>query len=199
MELKKQTVWLLTMLTVMVVLSAYYLLQGPTEQVPVAEQDNEAQPASEPGEIVIDTKELSSPPQGEEQGEPKGREAAQQTQPTANDSDFFIEYQMRRDALVEQQIEQYQNIIASDAAADVVAEATKKLQEIQSLHDASLNLEQLIKAQGYKEAVVIAKEDRVDVIVQADNLSKKEAVNIISLVTKTVNVPGKNVTVMVHP
>ncbi|HZG80302.1 MAG TPA: SpoIIIAH-like family protein, partial [Brevibacillus sp.] len=38
MILRKQTVWLLTMLAVMVVLSGYYLAKGPQEQVPTSGQ-----------------------------------------------------------------------------------------------------------------------------------------------------------------
>lgn len=198
MELKKQTVWLLTMLTVMVVLSAYYLMQGPSEQVPVASDEQEEKRQQE---IVIETEENTGKSLVEENGEidvdtgnteGKATGESEGTDP----SDFFIEYKMNRDAQQSKKLDRLQSIIASDESAEMIAEAKNELDALSERYDAQLRVEELIKGLGYEESVVVASENRVDVVVRAETLSKKEAVDVIGLVTEHIGVPGQNVKVI---
>ena len=57
MNTKRQTVWLVSMLGLMVVLSAYYLFTDEVDQVPVASE----QTSSETGQIEVSGVELMDP------------------------------------------------------------------------------------------------------------------------------------------
>lgn len=192
MVLKKQTVWLLSMLAVLVVLSAYYLVQGPSEQVPVTSKStNEAAgippaPADDKG-ISVETKQVTPQPEG-----------MPVTTPT---DDYFMGYKMQRDAQQEQEIGQFMEVMSnSDAKPAAIAEARKKIEELSALKDNQTQVEELVKSLGnYKDVVVIAKDDMVRVVVQAETLKRDKVVEIIGVVNQHMKVPGKNIVVSYKP
>ncbi|MDP4550195.1 SpoIIIAH-like family protein [Alkalihalobacillus macyae] len=164
MVLKKQTVWLLTMLSLIIVLSAYYIMTPGTDNVAfVGDQEqsqdeattNEAEETNAKGDVVSSS--LSS------------------------DEAFAalrLEIQEQRDAA----IEDYTAVIASEASADLRNEAHEQRQELMALSQQESVLENVIKSEGYSDAVVYTLEnDKVRVIVKADQLSNEEANNIMVL------------------
>jgi stage III sporulation protein AH len=172
MVLKKQTVWLLTMLTLMVVLSAYYLFNHQTvnlEEYSELEQQNLMDAL---GEIDSDFNLAPS-----------------------SDMDFFLSYKFERDTLRAQQLDQYSRMISSEVTAQKVAEVKGKLDEIHELAEAELTLESLLKSEGFEEAVVIADLDRVNVVVRSDSLERQQVLNIIHLVRNHFDVAGNQVVV----
>jgi stage III sporulation protein AH len=179
MVLKKQTVWLLSMLTIMVVLSAYYLIQGPVQQVPVAGKAKTDQ------SVKVDSKQVASD---------NGK--ALQSETAATGDDYFMGTKMKRDAYNSQKMDEYMAVMTNDKASSAdIAKAKEEYDKLASLQDTEMNVESLIKALGYNEAVVTSKEDRVNVIVEANKLDADNAVKIISLISKHMNVPGKNIVV----
>jgi stage III sporulation protein AH len=201
MVLRKQTVWLLTMLAVMVVLSGYYLVKGPAEQVPVTEELQE----DAIGDVQVDTKESAQPaPQTNPSEEDATTLETPSAQPADGDaavladtpSDVFQGYKMKRDALLQQQKDEQKAILMSpDATPQAAAEAKARYEELSTIEQATLTLEELLKASGYKDAVVSVQKDKVSVIVQKEKLSANEVVDIIAQVKQHLNVPGKNVSV----
>ena len=164
MVLKKQTVWLLTMLSLIIVLSAYYIMTPGTDNVAfVGDQEqsqdeatsNEAEETNAEGDVVSSS--LSS------------------------DEAFAalrLGIQEQRDAA----IEDYTAVIASEASADLRNEAHEQRQELMALSQQESVLENVIKSEGYSDAVVYTLEnDKVRVIVKADQLSNEEANNIMVL------------------
>jgi stage III sporulation protein AH len=167
MVLKKQTVWLLTMLTLMVVLSAYYLFNHqPTDMNDFAdgneladmEQDNFLNTL---GDVNSDM---------------------DMSVESMTDDDYFLSYRMEREATRAEMIEHYSEIISSDATAQAIAEAVGKQNEIWERAEAEMTLEELLKTEGYEEAVVVADADRVNVVVKSDTLDRRQVLNIIHLV-----------------
>lgn len=184
MVLKKQTVWLLSMLTIMVVLSAYYLVQGPVEQVPVATQvpNQEADP-----NIEVDSKQMTD-------------QEEQTVQVIPGSADYFVEVKMNRDAWNSQRLEEYMEVWTnSEASAEAIAQAKQSYDQLLSKQDTEMNVENLIKALGYNEAVIITKEDRVNVIVQAEKIEPKQVVEIMSLINQHLEVPSNNIVVSYKP
>ncbi|GGK19040.1 stage III sporulation protein AH [Caldalkalibacillus thermarum] len=188
MVLRKQTIWLLTMLTLMVVLSAYYLFNGSPEYdyVTLDELDKEAE-----GEEVsldeIDWVDTISDMNGDFTLEEAG-----------NPLDFFIAYRIERERQRADKFEEYQNMMnASEATAQTVAEAQAKIEAIWDQEETEYTLENLIKQEGYEDALVIyTKNEGINVIVRSDEeLDKKEVLKIIHLVRKHLDVPGHMVTV----
>jgi stage III sporulation protein AH len=205
MVLRKQTVWLLTMLAVMVVLSGYYLVKGPTEQVPaLTEEQKQVEPLSG---VEVDSKQTDTP--APDASPVEGQNGTNGTPATDNSnssnetiavadtpSEVFQGYKMKREALTQQQKDEQLAIMSSsDATPQAVAEAKAKYEELSNMESATLSLEEMLKASGYKDAVVFVQNDKVTVIVQKEKLAANEVVEIIAQVKQHLNVPGKNVTV----
>ncbi|MCF6094450.1 SpoIIIAH-like family protein [Microaerobacter geothermalis] len=184
MTLKKQTIWLLSMLTLMIVLAAYLLFSTPVNRIQIV--DNNQEQNSE--EMVTITENIPIP----EGNQP-------QSSVLKNSNDYFVSYKLQREILRSQQIEQLKEVLTSDASAEAIAQAKASIDKIQALEDVELQLEELIKAEGYNDAVVISKDDRVTVIIQSDEPERTQIVKIIKLVSDQLKVSGSNVTVSFKP
>ncbi|AUM64617.1 stage III sporulation protein AH [Brevibacillus laterosporus] len=228
MILRKQTVWLLTMLAVMVVLSGYYMVKGPNDQVPATTDHKEAQKEDQSiTGIEVDTKQLDQPMQDAKPVESKGevdkataqssgkdvekpnQKAANKTPATAPDTttlpapesaDVFQGYKLKREAMTQLQKDEQTAIMTnSNSTPQAIAEANTRLEELSTLEQQTLALEELIKTKGYKDCVVNTQKDSVSIIVQKDKVDSKEAIKLIALAKQHLNVPGKNITVSFQP
>lgn len=220
MILRKQTVWLLTMLAVMVVLSGYYLVKGPQDQMPTSGQQQAVQKQEQITGVVVESKQVEQPPQatpvnGKNENQvaavqptdtqapaAQSNPAPQQTVGNAvvpvaeTSSEIFQGYKMKREAQLQQQKDEQLSIISSsDSSAQAVADARTKYEQLSTQENATTNIEEMLKANGYQDAVVFVQNDKVTVIVQKDKLSANEAVDIIAQVKQQLNVPATNVTV----
>jgi stage III sporulation protein AH len=205
MMLRKQTVWLLTMLAVMVVLSGYYLVKGPNDQMPaLSEEQQQEEPIAG---VEVESQQTdqpapeATPVEGQNSALPNQAEgsadsADQALTVTDTTSDVFQGYKMKRDALLQQQKDEQLAIMSnSEATPQAVAEAKAKYEELSTLENATISLEELLKASGYKDAVVYVQNDKATVIVQKDKLDANEVVSIISQAKQHLNIPATNVTV----
>ena len=214
MMLKRQTVWLLTMLAVMVVLSGYYLARGPQEQVPVSGEQQAVNTQEPISGVVVESKQVDHPaeaapvdaPEEESAQETEAPEVAAAEEPTAaadsampvadTTSEVFQGYKMKREAQIQQQKDEQLAIMNNpDSSPQAIVEAKAKYDELSTLDSATLNVEEMLKASGYQDAVVFMQDDKVTVIVQKDQLSASEAVEIIAHVKQHLDVPATNVTV----
>lgn len=221
MMLRKQTVWLLTMLAVMVVLSGYYLVKGPQEQVPALGREQQSPQQQDPlAGVVVESKQTDKPapdaapvegkpdvsadssqtpaasPDAVPQAAGKKDEGSAQMTVGETAAEIFQGYKMKREAQTQQQKDEQLAIMSSaDATPQAVAEAKAKYDELSKIETATMGLEEMLKASGYKDAVVFVQDGKVTVIVQKDKLNADEAVDIIAQVKQHLNVSASNVTV----
>ncbi|MCS1350778.1 SpoIIIAH-like family protein [Mechercharimyces sp. CAU 1602] len=180
MSMNKQTVWLVTMLTLMVVLSAYYIVTGPVEP---AEQGNKE--AAEKVDADVKTKSGV--------GEPS-EEAVKEA------GDYFVGYQMERQALRSKLSSEYMEKITDPAASEEqIDEAQAKLNELMEVDNTETVLEELIREEGYQDAVVINNDAHVNVIVQSDQLKSAQVVKLVTLTKKQMGVAANQVSVTYRP
>lgn len=188
MSMNKQTVWLVTMLTLMVVLSAYYIVTGPSE--PVGQTANENEEAKETADVKVDIKTVDSAKQSEKTEEVLDK---------AND-DYFVAYQLQRNTLRQKMTEDYMKVLTNpDASKEQLEEARNKIDELMKVDKQETVLEELIRKEGYNDAVVITGDSHVDVIVQSDKLTHAQAVKLISLVKQHLDISPMNVSVAYKP
>ncbi len=210
MVLRKQTVWLLTMLAVMVVLSGYYLVKGPNQQIPALGEDKKQEAPI--GGVDVESKQTDKP--SPDATPVEGTTSAADGKTTDADgtsqdkspevvadsaSDYFQGYKMKRDAMMQQQKDEQMAIMMNpEASPQAIADAKAKHEELSNIEQSTLSLEELLKAKGYKDAVVNVQNGSVNVIVEKDKLDAKEVVDIIALVKQQLNVSGSNVIVSFH-
>ena len=181
--LKKQTVWLLTMLSLLIVLSVYYVLTPKDNDLAFVDQGGDDQ------ETNAD-QESSSLENGEE---------AEVTDITnlANDELFTtIRLEIQDDRSREEA--RLESIVSSSTSS--IEEKDKALKEIDAISTIATTekiLEQsIISEQGYEDVLVRnSNGDKVHVHVRADELSAEEALKIMQMVRDEFN---RDITVEVN-
>ncbi|MEC1580169.1 stage III sporulation ratchet engulfment protein SpoIIIAH [Bacillus subtilis] len=215
--LKKQTVWLLTMLSLVVVLSVYYIMSPESKN---AVQMQSEKSASDSGEIATekapakqDTKEKSGTEteKGKEDGTKGTKDSSADKETSAEasekgtvvtetaDDDLFTTYRLDLEDARSKEREELNAIVSSDdATAKEKSEAYDKMTALSEVEGTEKQLETLIKTQGYEDALVNAEGDKINITVKADKHSKSKATAIIDLVAKEIKTM-KDVAVTFEP
>lgn len=191
MVLKKQTVWLLTMLSLVIVLSVYYVT-SPGDQYALMTNEEEQEGTEEQAAM-------------ENEDSMNGAEVAVEeledgTYVSSTSSDELLtQLRLQIDEERARLREELQTVAAS---VEVTAEEkSKALDKIQTLHDVATKekiLETLIRAdKSYADALVKAEGNEVRVIVNANEKSKKAANQIMQMVRDEMG--NKMVRVEFHP
>ncbi|WP_226667601.1 SpoIIIAH-like family protein [Metabacillus litoralis] len=199
--LKKQTVWLLTMLSLVVVLSVYYVTSPEDGTGNMAmtgeEQANDAATSEEKAEEEKPAEEGVE--EGTEEGAEKGEEAEAEGEvqteefedgtvisSVTNASDeLFTELRLQLDDQRNELKEQLQTIVASNDASP--NEKSDAYDEMEALTDAAKKesiIETLIKSKGYEDALVRADGNNVKITIKAKEHDKSSANKIMALVSE---------------
>ncbi|MGE6629363.1 SpoIIIAH-like family protein [Bacillus sp. NPDC077027] len=187
--LKKQTVWLLTMLSLVVVLSVYYIMSPQGENAVTVEDTKpkgteEKKTETEKGpdkdsEKKSTDKETSGKQEDVETSGEEGKVISEQT-----DDELFTTYRLELEDKRSKKREEYNEIVSSDdATAQEKSEAYDQMTALSEAEGTERQLETLIKTKGYKDALVSAEGDKVSITVRSDKKSKAQAADIIDLVT----------------
>ncbi|GGJ62431.1 stage III sporulation protein AH [Anoxybacillus voinovskiensis] len=170
--LKKQTVWLLTMLSLVVVLSVYYVTAPKDMNDSVAFMNDQTK--------TNDGKEKAKGDAAVQETEAKGEKV---TSSIASD-DVFTALRLQIEDQRSRLRDQLNAVVASTSAtAEQKSEAMDKIQQLEALAEKEATLETLIKSKGgYEDVLVRADGDTVRVTVKAKTSSKQAANEIIQLV-----------------
>lgn len=184
--LKKQTVWLLTMLSLMIVLSVYYM-SSPNEG-DLAFINDEANDETTTGNF---TEEMSEEVGSGDEDSPVTEESDTNT-PTNDESeisststdDLFTAIRMELEETRSSRLEQLENIVASSAAStNEKSQAYDEMKQLDNLSSKELIVEETLKTEnGYSDVLVRTKDDNITVTVKADKLSETEANGIMQMV-----------------
>ncbi|SHE45706.1 stage III sporulation protein AH [Seinonella peptonophila] len=162
MTVNKQTVWLVSMLTLMVALSAYYIVTGPSQPVQQANQ------MMQKPKLDLQMKEV-------EQGKPVSKQMGKH--------DYFVNYHLQRDTLRSKLTEEYMRTLSNPRASEKELKvAEQKVNQLMKVDQQESSLEEAIRKEGYRDVVVMNHQNKVDVIVQGERLTSTEAVHLISMV-----------------
>ncbi|MGE7119751.1 SpoIIIAH-like family protein [Peribacillus sp. NPDC046944] len=192
MLLKKQTVWLLTMLSLVVVLSVYYL---------TAPEENAADlPATEEQKNQTES-------QTESKGDSK-EESKKEMETSTGDNGSSVtiasgdEFEALRMQIEDERAKLNEELTVkmgdTDLSAEERDEAYAKIEQLSETKVKENIIENLIVAMDYNAALVRVDGTDVKVSVKADKQTKTEANNIIRLVRKEVE-NAQNVVVNFQP
>ncbi|MBB5173076.1 SpoIIIAH-like family protein [Texcoconibacillus texcoconensis] len=205
MVLKRQTVWLLTMLSLIIVLSVYYLTTptaSPEEHLALVDDEMDEEISEDVSGLVdmeselegiqgenkegateagVDDIEVSLMEiEGEEELiELEDGEEVESFIPGASSSETFDTIRLNRQDARARMNEEYVSVVASaDASVEVQSEALDSMEELQKLAQREEMLESLIQSDGYDDALVITEDQQVRILVKTDELSKEEVIQI---------------------
>jgi len=242
MNNKRQTIWLVSMLSLMVVLSAYYLFTGDsgTSQIPVADSQQVVdQKLTENKELVTEVvvdeqnKDLTETAKSTDtvkktddttvaidsvketekavtKDTTKDTAKGETTESTEakNDDEVLKEVASQatsgRSILDSYQLERKDNSMKKQSDLYVMLNETNTPEEVAKANDELRSLdEKEVKITGieeelhkqFEEVVVKEENDKYQVLVLSDKLDVKQAVNIVQLVMKELNVSQDKVSV----
>lgn len=172
MLLKKQTVWLLTMLSLVVVLSVYYITSPEQKSNELAAVKQEEKADQKEKETKTDT---------------EAKEGDTVISQVAGDEEFEalrLKLQDERSELKEQ----LNAVVATtDLPAAERSEAVDQMKKLNEIAQKEEMLETLIKAMDYEDALVRADGSTVKIIVKSKKESSKSEANaIIQMVKKEI-------------
>ncbi|GAA1371203.1 MULTISPECIES: SpoIIIAH-like family protein [Peribacillus] len=195
MLLKKQTVWLLTMLSLVVVLSVYYLTapeENAADMTATEQMEQEENKTESKTENKAETK-------GENKSEKETSKNAEGSSVTIASGDEFESLRMQiEDERAKLNEELTAKMGNTELSAEERDEAYAKIEQLSETKVKENIIENLIVAMDYNAALVRVDGTDVKVSVKADKQTKTEANNIIRLVRKEVS-DAQNVVVDFQP
>ena len=116
---------------------------------------------------------------------------------SSTSSAFFRDYRFERKQERNKEVE-YINSVVNNPASDpeVIKEAQSQLLEITSNMEAELAIENLIKAKGFDDAIVIIHKDNVNVIVDKSELVPEEVAVILDIVKRESGKETENIKII---
>jgi stage III sporulation protein AH len=202
MLLKKQTVWLLTMLSLVVVLSVYYITSPEQQQNELAAVDQEEEkeqteetveePLKDNEESNTDTEKEAQPNANETETNEKQANDIEVKDAVNKDAEIItnaagdeVFETMRMQLLDErsQMKEELERKVGStELSAEERSQAKEQMDELNEIAQKELLLETLLKAKNYNDVLVQADDKQVNITVKAEKQSKAEANKIMQTV-----------------
>lgn len=176
MLLKKQTVWLLTMLSLVVVLSVYYLTTPEKKPANMA--------ATEEKQENQQTEQIKKEEAKQPVAKKESKSGATVVTQEAGDNAFEALRLEIADIRAKQREELTTVVANTDLSAEERSKAKQTIEELSDIEEKETIIESLIVAMDYDAALVRVDGKDVDITVKADKLSPKAANSIIQLVSK---------------
>lgn len=202
MNTKRQTIWLVSMLSLMVVLSAYYLF---TQDLNDADKLSSEKPGenvtevagSDNGQLVVNEGQLGD---GDGISMANKKILEQLEREGYAQGGMFSEMLAKREQQYSEEENQIWSVLAdvSNASLEDSAAAGAELGKLEDKYSRITSLESALMEQ-YDIAVVSEDNDRYKVVVTSDKLEKKDAASIIDQVMTVMEVSPNQVSVQYVP
>lgn len=116
---------------------------------------------------------------------------------TETQKDFFIEYRLERDKARSEQIDIFREMINNPNTDEATKkEAQKKMLALTDKMEKEMEIESMIRARGFKDALAYIHEDSVDVIIQTNGLEKNDVARVGDIIVKTTGFSFEDVTII---
>jgi stage III sporulation protein AH len=202
MLLKKQTVWLLTMLSLVVVLSVYYVTSPEGQQEDLAFDQEQVTEENAKDEAAADEEATD---EGAEEATEGGEVTIEEAEDgsiisSVSSDELFTALRMEIDESRSKIRSQLTSKVASkDISTEERNQAYEEMRELEEVSTKENIIEMLIKGQeGYEDALVRAEGDQVKITVKSAANTPTEANKIIRLVRSEIS-DLQNVAVTFEP
>ncbi|MGM0844297.1 MAG: SpoIIIAH-like family protein [Bacillota bacterium] len=185
MLLKKQTVWLLTMLSLVIVLSVYYVTSPTQQATDMANVEEGTTGQNE--ETSVENEETAAQGEVDIVTEAAGDEVFETLR-----MEFLDQRSKSREELETK-------VASADLSIEEKNEAIEQMEQLRDLATTETVLESLIKSMGYEDALVRADGEQVRVTVKAKEHSATDANQIIRLVNDELGGAMQKVAVHFQP
>ncbi|WP_353892381.1 SpoIIIAH-like family protein [Proteinivorax hydrogeniformans] len=110
--------------------------------------------------------------------------------------DFFIEYRLERERVRSRELDLLQQMINNpNVSEEAKLNAENKLLDIKEMMELELNVENSLKALGYPNAIMFIRENNVNVVINAEALTREELAKISEVVASSTGVARHQITI----
>ncbi|MDX5475360.1 MAG: SpoIIIAH-like family protein [Bacillaceae bacterium] len=177
MLLKKQTVWLLTMLSLVFVLGVYYVFGNPEPNQVALDNEPEHGEHQPSGESVVTN------PSDEEADEDADTTTGGTVSFETDRDETFMKLRLDLQTLRSKAKENLESVVANASLpADEINKAWEQFHELNAVEQKEAVLEQAIKARGFDDALVLVDGEKIRVTLKSEEKSPKLANEVLHLV-----------------
>ncbi|MCR6106422.1 SpoIIIAH-like family protein [Salipaludibacillus agaradhaerens] len=183
MILKRQTVWLLTMLSLIIVLSVYYIsmdrVQDPQTAVTDIEEATNDESMEEELEFEwVDGDDITFVELDDVEDVLGDAGLSEQM----NTDEMFDTIRLQRQDARGRLNEEYTNVIVSaETDPEIQVEALEKIENLQAMSQQEEMVETIIRSKGYEDALVMTEDNQVNIYVKSNELTTEQVTEINQL------------------
>lgn len=113
--------------------------------------------------------------------------------------DFFTEYRLERDKIRSERSDLLREIIKDAETEDTKHQAQETILKMTLEKQREAEMENLIKAKGFGDALVFIQENSVSAVVKTTALSREEVIQVAEVICRIAGVKPEDVTVSAKP
>jgi len=115
----------------------------------------------------------------------------------AKKKDFFVEYRLDRERLRSKQTDFLEEIIHDQTIdSNTKKEVNERLLKMNEIAEKELNIENMVKAKGYEDAIAIVHDGCIDIIIRAENLLADDVAVIGSIAVKNTGIDLEHIVII---
>lgn len=123
--------------------------------------------------------------------------AVAEVEPLPVKEDFFTEYRLERDKLRSERSELLRESLRSAATEESRASAQESILALAREKEREAEMESLIRAKGFADALVFCREHSVSAVVKATSLTQEQVVQVADVICRLGGVREEDVTISV--
>ncbi|MDR7856145.1 SpoIIIAH-like family protein [Tissierella sp.] len=122
---------------------------------------------------------------------------AMHTEASMSTKNYFVEYRLSRDKLRASLVDRLDEIVNNANTTEVIrTDAQKEIMKIGNNSEVELQIEGLIKAKGYDDAIVFLTDKDIKIVVSALELGEQDMVKILDIVKSETEYNTNNIKIM---
>lgn len=117
----------------------------------------------------------------------------------APSSDFFTEYRLEREKLRSEKTEILQQVLKQAATEEQKKQTQDALVRLLGEKQKEAELESLIKAKGFADALIFLRERSVSAVIKTGTLQREEVLQIAEIISRVAGVGMEDITISAKP
>lgn len=124
--------------------------------------------------------------------------STEQSAPAAS-FDFFTEYRLEREKVRSEQSDILRDVVKTAKNDEARQKAQDGVLKLVLERQRELEIENLIRAKGFNDAIIFIRDNSVSAIIKANSLSKEEVIQIADIISKVSGAKAEEITISAKP
>ncbi|MCX7781025.1 MAG: SpoIIIAH-like family protein [Negativicutes bacterium] len=113
--------------------------------------------------------------------------------------DFFTEYRLERDKVRSERSDILRDLVKSAKSEDTRQRAQDSVLKLILEKQREMEMENLIKARGFSDALVLIRDNSVSAIIKTNSLTREEVMQVADIISRVSGVKAEDITISAKP